>query len=146
MFEKNFWVHKFAWIAVQIWIKIATEEDSLVHSRIFIPVWWLTPLIYAMNVLYLFYKPKNLLTKHLTINYLTVSSIFQAASLKNDMCLLVDERDNVIGTASKRECHRVGPDGMVPLHRAFSVLMFNSAGELLVQKRASQKVNILSIV
>ncbi|XP_035449611.2 isopentenyl-diphosphate Delta-isomerase 1 [Spodoptera frugiperda] len=64
----------------------------------------------------------------------------QAASLKNDMCLLVDERDNVIGTASKRECHRVGPDGMVPLHRAFSVLMFNSAGELLVQKRASQKV------
>lgn len=75
---------------------------------------------------------------------LTVSSIFQAASLKNDMCLLVDERDNVIGTASKRECHRVGPDGMVPLHRAFSVLMFNSAGELLVQKRASQKVNILS--
>ncbi|KAF9810966.1 hypothetical protein SFRURICE_001489 [Spodoptera frugiperda] len=64
----------------------------------------------------------------------------QAASLKNDMCLLVDERDNVIGTANKRECHRVGPDGMVPLHRAFSVLMFNSAGELLVQKRASQKV------
>ncbi|KAH9639294.1 hypothetical protein HF086_014158 [Spodoptera exigua] len=64
----------------------------------------------------------------------------QAASLKNDMCLLVDERDNIIGTATKRECHRVGPNGMVPLHRAFSVLMFNSAGELLVQKRASQKV------
>ncbi|KAJ8714094.1 hypothetical protein PYW08_007714 [Mythimna loreyi] len=64
----------------------------------------------------------------------------QAASLENDMCLLVDENDNIVGAASKRDCHRVGPSGRVPLHRAFSVLMFNSAGELLVQKRAAQKV------
>lgn len=56
--------------------------------------------------------------------------------------MLVDDRDNFIGPVTKRECHRVGPDGEVPLHRAFSVLLFNSAGELLVQKRASQKVNI----
>ncbi|XP_047033814.1 isopentenyl-diphosphate Delta-isomerase 1-like [Helicoverpa zea] len=64
----------------------------------------------------------------------------QSASLDSDICLLVDERDNYIGTATKRDCHRVSADGKLLLHRAFSVLMFNSAGELLVQKRAAEKV------
>ena len=46
----------------------------------------------------------------------------------------VDEFDNEIGTMEKMEAHRKGL-----LHRAFSVLLFNSRGELLLQKRAKNK-------
>ncbi len=48
--------------------------------------------------------------------------------------ILVDEFDNEIGTMEKMEAHRKGV-----LHRAFSVLLFNSQGELLLQKRAKNK-------
>ena len=48
--------------------------------------------------------------------------------------ILVDEFDNEIGTMEKMEAHRKGL-----LHRAFSVLLFNSRGELLLQKRAKNK-------
>ena len=48
--------------------------------------------------------------------------------------ILVDESDNAIGTMEKMEAHRQGK-----LHRAFSVLLFNSQGELLLQKRAKSK-------
>ena len=48
--------------------------------------------------------------------------------------ILVDEQDNVIGTMEKMEAHRKGV-----LHRAFSVVLFNSSGELLLQKRADNK-------
>ena len=48
--------------------------------------------------------------------------------------ILVDEQDNVIGTMEKMEAHRRGV-----LHRAFSVVLFNSSGELLLQRRADNK-------
>ena len=48
----------------------------------------------------------------------------------------VDERDMIIGPISKHESH-FGPGSF---HRAFSVLLFNTNGELLLQKRASSKV------
>src|SRR5689334_16412405 len=48
--------------------------------------------------------------------------------------ILVDEHDNEIGTMEKMEAHRKGV-----LHRAFSVILFNSKGEVLLQKRSSQK-------
>ena len=48
--------------------------------------------------------------------------------------ILVDTDDNAIGTMEKMEAHEKGL-----LHRAFSVLIFNSKGELLIQKRASTK-------
>jgi len=48
--------------------------------------------------------------------------------------ILVDANDNAIGTMEKMEAHKKGL-----LHRAFSVLIFNSNGELLIQKRASTK-------
>jgi isopentenyl-diphosphate Delta-isomerase len=48
--------------------------------------------------------------------------------------ILVDENDQEIGTMEKMEAHRKGV-----LHRAFSVLLFNSKGELLVQQRAGTK-------
>jgi isopentenyl-diphosphate Delta-isomerase len=51
-----------------------------------------------------------------------------------EMVILVDKDDNEIGTMEKMEAHRKGE-----LHRAFSVLVFNSKGEMLLQKRAKSK-------
>src|SRR6478609_9161542 len=48
--------------------------------------------------------------------------------------ILVDQDDNAIGTMEKMEAHRKGL-----LHRAFSVVIFNSKGEILLQKRAKSK-------
>ncbi len=48
--------------------------------------------------------------------------------------ILVDEQDNEIGTMEKMEAHRRGV-----LHRAFSILLFNSNGEMLLQKRSKRK-------
>jgi isopentenyl-diphosphate delta-isomerase len=48
--------------------------------------------------------------------------------------VLVDEQDNAIGAVEKMEAHRKGL-----LHRAFSVILFNSSGEILLQKRSRNK-------
>lgn len=50
------------------------------------------------------------------------------------LVILVDSNDNPIGTMAKMEAHEKGA-----LHRAFSVLIFNSSGELLLQRRATTK-------
>lgn len=55
-------------------------------------------------------------------------------------CFLVDNNDKVIGTASKEFCHRVQKDGTIPLHRAFSLFLFNGKGHLLLQRRSSSKI------
>lgn len=49
--------------------------------------------------------------------------------------ILVDEKDNEIGTLEKMEAHR----GDGKRHRAFSILIFNDKGELMLQKRAMGK-------
>ena len=51
-----------------------------------------------------------------------------------DKIILVDESDNSIGEAEKLEAHKKGL-----LHRAFSIFVFNSKGELLLQKRNENK-------
>ncbi len=48
--------------------------------------------------------------------------------------ILVDENDEETGTMPKLEAHQAGK-----LHRAFSVFIRNSAGEILLQKRADGK-------
>ncbi len=48
--------------------------------------------------------------------------------------ILVDAHDKEIGTMEKMEAHRQGL-----LHRAFSILLFNSDGDILLQKRAQHK-------
>jgi isopentenyl-diphosphate delta-isomerase len=48
--------------------------------------------------------------------------------------ILVDKKDSVVGFMEKMEAHRLGL-----LHRAFSVFVFNSKGELMLQKRAKSK-------
>lgn len=48
---------------------------------------------------------------------------------------VVDENDNIIGRATREECHS-NPKLM---HRASIILIFNSKGELLLQKRSMNK-------
>ncbi len=48
--------------------------------------------------------------------------------------VLVDADDRQTGTAGKMAAHREGA-----LHRAFSVIIWNSAGEILLQRRAVSK-------
>jgi isopentenyl-diphosphate delta-isomerase len=48
--------------------------------------------------------------------------------------ILVNEKDEAIGTMEKMEAHRKGL-----LHRAFSVFIFNTKGEMLLQRRAMNK-------
>ena len=53
---------------------------------------------------------------------------------KMEQVVLVDEQDHPIGLMEKQAAH-IGPH----LHRAFSVFIFNSKGELLMQQRALSK-------
>jgi isopentenyl-diphosphate Delta-isomerase len=53
----------------------------------------------------------------------------------SDALILVDEADRRLGHLSKEACHQ----GRGVLHRAFSLLIFNGRGELLVQQRAPSK-------
>ena len=48
--------------------------------------------------------------------------------------VLVTENDEVLGLMEKQQAHINGL-----LHRAFSVFLFNSKGEMLLQKRAAEK-------
>lgn len=48
--------------------------------------------------------------------------------------VLVNSKDQSIGVMDKLEAHKLGL-----LHRAFSVLVYNSNGEMLLQKRAANK-------
>jgi isopentenyl-diphosphate delta-isomerase len=52
----------------------------------------------------------------------------------SDHVILVDPSDRELGTAEKGEAHRAGA-----LHRAFSIFVFNSAGALMLQRRARTK-------
>ncbi|HRG53575.1 MAG TPA: isopentenyl-diphosphate Delta-isomerase [Bacteroidia bacterium] len=52
----------------------------------------------------------------------------------SEQVILVDNNDNEIGTMAKLEAHQKGI-----LHRAFSVFIFNSKGEMLLQQRALNK-------
>lgn len=51
-----------------------------------------------------------------------------------EQVVLVDSRDNEVGTAPKLQAHQEAR-----LHRAISVFLFNDAGELLLQRRAAGK-------
>lgn len=53
----------------------------------------------------------------------------------NEHVVLVDEQNNKLGLADKYEVHT----DKTPLHRAFSLFLFNQSGELLLQQRAASK-------
>ena len=56
-------------------------------------------------------------------------------SADSESLILVDESDHEVGHLSKELCHA----GRGVLHRAFSLLIFNEAGELLIQRRSPHK-------
>ena len=60
----------------------------------------------------------------------------EIVSSSNEELILVDEQDREIGCKSKSDCH-IG-NGI--LHRAFSIFIFNTNNEVLIQKRSSEKL------
>ena len=60
--------------------------------------------------------------------------------VEEERVILVNEQDEVIGFGDKIETHLNGD-----LHRAFSVFIFNSRGELLLQKRSATKYHSKSL-
>ena len=54
--------------------------------------------------------------------------------MQEEKVVLVDKNDNKLGLMPKMEAHLKGK-----LHRAFSVIIFNTQGKILLQKRASTK-------
>jgi isopentenyl-diphosphate delta-isomerase len=66
-------------------------------------------------------------------------SVFTAAvddtGAESESLILVDESDHGVGHLSKLLCHQ----GRGVLHRAFSLLIFNGNGELLIQQRSASK-------
>src|SRR6187549_460068 len=54
--------------------------------------------------------------------------------MENDKVILVSEHDDMVGIMDKMEAHKQGL-----LHRAFSVFIFNTKGEMLLQQRAISK-------
>jgi len=53
----------------------------------------------------------------------------------DDYVVLVNKQNKVLGTAPKLASHNQN----TPLHRAFSLFLFNLKGELLLQQRSSKK-------
>ncbi|MDP7394071.1 MAG: isopentenyl-diphosphate delta-isomerase [Candidatus Poseidonia sp.] len=63
------------------------------------------------------------------------------ATLMAEAVIAVAEDDTVIGPMSKLEAHH----GAGHYHRAFSVLLFNTKGEMLLQQRSSDKVTFPNV-
>lgn len=68
------------------------------------------------------------------ITILSATFVRTEMTRMSEQIILVDENDNEIGTMQKMEAHLKGI-----LHRAFSVFIFNTKGELLLQQRALDK-------
>jgi isopentenyl-diphosphate delta-isomerase len=56
--------------------------------------------------------------------------------MPEEYLILVDEKDNPIGTEEKVKCHL--PKGI--LHRAFTALLFDKKGRLVLTRRAKEKM------
>eukprot|EP00930_Biecheleria_cincta_P060815 TRINITY_DN46417_c0_g1_i2.p1 TRINITY_DN46417_c0_g1~~TRINITY_DN46417_c0_g1_i2.p1 ORF type:complete len:301 (+),score=35.46 TRINITY_DN46417_c0_g1_i2:31-933(+) len=71
----------------------------------------------------------------------------QEVFMEKDTCILVDERDEIVGSASKAVAHlsTLEPGGLPPLHRAFSVFLFDHDNRLLLQRRAEDKITFPSV-
>lgn len=54
--------------------------------------------------------------------------------------ILVDEKDREVGVGEKLKIHQEGK-----LHRAFSIFIFNSKGQMLLQRRAKTKYHSPSL-
>ena len=91
-----------------------------------------------MVILYLLYD-KSFLCNHANrmigrIGYRNIKYFDRKGIIMPEYIITVDEQDREIGSIEKLEAHRLGV-----LHRAFSILVFNKKGELLLQRRAKHK-------
>lgn len=66
----------------------------------------------------------------------------EQARLMAERVILVDPQDKVVGSMSKKDAHLVSND--LPLHRAFSVFLFDTKGRMLLQQRAAEKITFPS--
>eukprot|EP00992_Anisonema_acinus_P011998 TRINITY_DN7820_c0_g1_i1.p2 TRINITY_DN7820_c0_g1~~TRINITY_DN7820_c0_g1_i1.p2 ORF type:complete len:258 (+),score=102.81 TRINITY_DN7820_c0_g1_i1:61-834(+) len=67
----------------------------------------------------------------------------QSDLMAEERVLLVDAHDRIVGRSSKWDAHRwqhIRDPAYPTLHRAFSVFLFNSRDELLLQQRAAAKL------
>ena len=65
----------------------------------------------------------------------------EQAALMAEAVIQVSEHDLVLGPVSKLEAHQ----GAGSFHRAFSVLLFNTKGEMLLQQRSADKVTFPNV-
>ncbi|VDO20838.1 unnamed protein product [Brugia timori] len=66
----------------------------------------------------------------------------------DEHCIIVDENDKPLRSESKRFCHSAKTcfvETWVTLHRAFSVFLFTENHEMILQKRAVQKLTFPSV-
>ena len=63
------------------------------------------------------------------------------SDMMQEMCLVVDSKDNMTRAESKLACHY----GEGTRHRAFSVFLFDESNRMLIQKRASEKITFPGI-
>jgi isopentenyl-diphosphate delta-isomerase len=75
------------------------------------------------------------------------NAMSQEDMMMKDTVLVLDDDDNVIGSASKRKSHEFTIEQpRAILHRAFSAFIFDeSTGELLLQQRASSKITFPNV-
>lgn len=59
---------------------------------------------------------------------------------KEEIVVLVDENDQIIGSMRKMEAHEQGA-----LHQAISIIVFNKKGKMLLQQRAEKKYHWANI-
>ena len=64
------------------------------------------------------------------------SALNEVVSSDLEELILVNSQDEQVGARQKLECHL----GQGELHRAFSVFIFNSVGEILLQQRTAEKL------
>lgn len=87
-------------------------------------------------------------TSNSTANYGEwAQGLTQNDLMEKDTVLVLDDADNVTGSASKKESHVFSSSQpRAILHRAFSVFLFDkSDGRLLLQQRASTKITFPNV-
>ena len=75
------------------------------------------------------------------------NSMSQSQMMEKDTVIVLDNKDNILGSASKKESHVFSEkQPHAVLHRAFSVFLFcESTNELLLQQRASSKITFPNV-
>ncbi|XP_033639471.1 isopentenyl-diphosphate Delta-isomerase 1-like [Asterias rubens] len=86
-------------------------------------------------------KVNNRLQKNNVRSMASIDNLDETqVKLLAEECIVVDEEDKAIGSASKKACHLNENIDKGLLHRAFSVFLFNKEGKLLLQQRSDAKI------